>query len=122
MNNTIAAICKNIDENPEDKLLLGILADLYEEEGNPIANGLRWLQTKKIKIGQHEGGKICDFFLFDFTEDEDFPYWWFSCLSGLKELWGGFDNRQNQLDGYAKYSTIHEAILGLANAYVKVNP
>lgn len=116
-------LCKQLDETPEDKLLFGVIADYMEEQGDKRANGMRWLQTKGIKLCR-DGNEIDgNLFLYDHTtHGGDFR--WYSHVSLIElVVWNELD-RSKMLEGidfgYAQYKTKSEAILDLANAYVKL--
>ena len=56
--NTLDSLLANIDANPTDKLLWGILADFMEEIGDSRSVGMRWLiQNRYYPLGSISSGE-----------------------------------------------------------------
>lgn len=123
-------LLKRLDETPEDKFLYGIIADVLEEIGDKRAEGMRWLQMRSVGIAKNSQDYV--------TRDNHFwlyphcveltgiaGYRWYSAISDLKllkhpsgsNLW---EEIKDSDDNWVQYPTIHDAILDLANVYVKL--
>ena len=128
----ISQLCKAIDQNPDDRMLLGVLADICEELGDPLADGLRWVATHEIELVDEGDGSETpnDHFKLFLKPTTTYDFVWFSCISNLDEsasiTWTNERSLFHNLSSgtlvrqLRHYKTYHDAILDLAESYMRV--
>lgn len=114
--NNIEAICREIDENPTDKLLWGILGDMLEEKGDKRSEGMRWLiksghvpSYAPASLGRRDSYLWFNIHRYPGGQPDDLPSVYFDKLQNFS---------LNHFDYWKEYPTFSSALLAAAEAYV----
>ena len=115
--NNIEAICKTVDENPDDEYLWGVLADALEEVGDERSVGLRQLIAENRRPDDYRSQLDC----------EEFPWsWWVNYDFNIDDRarLPVFHNvrAESEYSEHCKdFLTLSVTLLVAAEAYVMVN-